>query len=161
MTLSPTLVKALVLFPLNIMGVIPFLILWFSKKFETYEFRIMPTVLGGLLIILGLYVIWVTVALFTDYGKGTPAPYAPPKVLVVIGIYKYVRNPMMIGVWCVLFGEAIFFMSTGVLIWLLSFLIGSISLVTVWEERDLESRFGEPYCEYKRNTPRWIPRTKL
>jgi len=109
---------------------------------------------------VGLYIIWITVSLFTDYGKGTPAPYSPPKVLVAIGIYRYVRNPMMIGVWCVLIGEASLFMSIGILIWFLIFFIASILFVTLWEEGDLESRFGESYREYKRNVPRWIPRIR-
>ena len=140
------------------MGVIPLLILWFSGKFESYQFKMIPIVSGGILIMVGLYIIWITVSLFTDYGKGTPAPYSPPKILVAIGIYRYVRNPMMMGVLCVLIGEADLFMSVGILIWFLVFFTGCILLVPLWEEPDLERRFGEPYREYKRHVPRWIPR---
>ncbi|SVB57461.1 uncharacterized protein METZ01_LOCUS210315, partial [marine metagenome] len=157
-TLSPTLIKAVILFPFNVMVIIPALILWISDQFQSYQFRIIPVVVGGVLILVGLYTIWITVSLFTDYGKGTPAPYAPPKILVIIGIYKYVRNPMMIGVWSVLFGEAILFFSFWVLIWFLIFFTASILFVTLWEEGDLESRFGESYREYKKKVPRWIPR---
>ena len=160
MTLSPTLIKAVVLFPLNVMGVIPALILWFTGKIDSYQFNTITTVSGGVLVIVGLYICWVTVSLFTDHGKGTPAPWAPPKILVIIGIYRYVRNPMMMGVWCVLIGEANLFMSIGVLIWFLMFFIGSILLVPLWEETDLERRFGKSYQEYKREVPRWIPRIK-
>ena len=161
MTLSPALIKAVILFPFNVMGVIPLLILWFSGKFESYQFRMIPIVSGGILIVVGLYIIWITVSLFTDYGKGTPAPYSPPKILVAIGVYRYVRNPMMIGVWCVLVGEANLFMSVGILIWFLMFFIGSILLVPLWEEVDLERRFGKSYRDYKREVPRWIPKMKL
>jgi len=157
-TLSPTLIKAVILFPFNVMVIIPALILWISDQFQSYQFRIIPVVVGGVLILVGLYTIWITVSLFTDYGKGTPAPYAPPKILVIIGIYKHVRNPMMIGVWSVLFGEAILFFSFWVLIWFLIFFTASILFVTLWEEGDLESRFGESYREYKKKVPRWIPR---
>ena len=160
MTISPTLIKAVILFPLNVMGVIPALILWFSGKLESYQFMAISIASGGILIMVGLYIIWVTVSLFTDYGKGTPAPYSPPKILVTIGIYRYVRNPMMIGVWSVLIGEASLFMSIGILIWFLIFFITSIFFVTLWEEEDLENRFGESYCEYKRNVPRWVPRIR-
>jgi protein-S-isoprenylcysteine O-methyltransferase Ste14 len=160
MTLSPTLIKAVILFPLNVMGVIPLLILWFSQKIELYQLKIIPTISGGIFITLGLYIIWITVSLFTDYGKGTPAPYCPPKVLVTIGIYGYVRNPMMLGVWFVLVGEAILFMCSEMLIWFFIFFFGSIIVVTIWEERGLENRFGENYREYKRKVPRWIPRIK-
>jgi len=157
-TLSPTLIKAVILFPFNVMVIIPALILWISDQFQSYQFRIIPVVVGGVLILVGLYTIWITVSLFTDYGKGTPAPYAPPKILVIIGIYKHVRNPMMIGVWSVLCGEAILFFSFWVLIWFLIFFTASILFVTLWEEGDLESRFGESYREYKKKVPRWIPR---
>ena len=161
MTLSPALIKALILFPLNVMGVIPVLILWFSEAMESYQFRIMPVVSGGTLVLLGVYVIFITVSLFTDYGKGTPAPYAPPIFLVKIGIYGNVRNPMMIGVWFVLIGETIIFMSVGILIWFVIFFFSSIFFVILWEERALEIRFGEIYCEYKKNVPRWIPQKKI
>ena len=158
MTLSPTLIKAVILFPLNVMGVIPALILWFSGKVESYQFMTILIASGGILIMVGLYIIWITVSLFTDYGKGTPAPYSPPKILVNIGIYGYIRNPMMLGAWFVLAGEAILFMCSEMLIWFFIFFFGSIFVVTIWEERDLENRFGETYREYKRNVPRWIPR---
>ena len=160
MTISQTLIKAVILFPLNVMGVIPALILWFSGKLESYQLMTLSIVSGGILILVGLSIIWITVSLFTDYGKGTPAPYSPPKILVAIGIYRYVRNPMMIGVWSVLIGEASLFMSIGILIWFLIFFITSILFVTLWEEEDLENRFGESYCEYKRNVPRWVPRIR-
>ena len=158
MTLSPALIKAAVLFPLNVMGVIPALILWFTGKFESYQFNTISTVSGGILVVGGFYTCWMTVSLFTVHGKGTPVPWAPPKILVAIGIYRYVRNPMMMGVWCVLIGEAGLFMSVGILIWFLVFFTGCMLLVPLWEEPDLERRFEESYREYKRHVPRWIPR---
>ena len=160
MTLTPALVKAVILFPLNVLGVIPFMILWFTGGFDSYQFNLVLTVFGGILVLVGFYICWRTVSLFTDYGRGTPAPWAPPKILVTIGIYGYVRNPMMIGVWCVLIGEANLFMSVGIFVWFLLFFTGSIVLVRLWEEADLEKRFEEPYSEYKRAVPRWIPRVQ-
>ena len=115
MTLSPALIKAAVLFPLNVMGIIPVMILWFSGKFEVYQLNTMSTVFGGVLVVIGLYICWATVSLFTDYGEGTPAPWAPPKNLVTIGAYGYLRNPMMTGVWFVLIGEATLFLSAGLM----------------------------------------------
>ena len=160
MTLSPALVKAVILFPLNVLGVIPFMILWFTGGFDSYQLNLVLTVFGGILVLLGFYICWRTVSLFTDHGRGTPSPWAPPKILVTIGIYGYVRNPMMIGVWCVLIGEANLFMSVGIFVWFLLFFTGSIVLVRLWEEADLEKRFEEPYSEYKRAVPRWIPRVQ-
>jgi hypothetical protein len=68
MTLSPTLIKAIILFPLNVMGVIPGMILWFTVTLESYQFKFIQLALGGPLMILGLYIICITVFLFTDYG---------------------------------------------------------------------------------------------
>ena len=115
---------------------------------------------GALLIVLGFYVIWETVSIFTDYGEGTPAPWEPPKRLVVLGIYRNVRNPMMIGIWSVLIGESILFRSVELLVWFLVFYTACMLLIPLWEEKDLEKRFGESYREYKINVPRWIPRWK-
>ena len=109
MTLSPALIKAFIIFPLNVMGVIPAFILWYEGKFKLHQLEVVTAISGGVLVACGLVICWVTVSLFTDHGEGTPAPFAPPKKLVVIGFYRYMRNPMMTGVWCVLTGEAIFF----------------------------------------------------
>ena len=161
MTVSSSLIKTIVLFPLNVMGVIPFVILWFSGKVELYQVVLLPTCLGLFFFIVGSWVCWVTVSIFTDYGKGTPAPWAPPKILIDIGLYKYIRNPMMLGVWCVLLGEAIFFLSVGLFLWFLIFFTGSLIIIPLWEEVDLGRRFGEPYFEYKKQVPRWVPRILL
>ena len=158
MTISYSLIKTIVLFPLNVMGVIPFTILWFSGNIELYQVVLLQTCLGLFFFIVGLCVCWVTVSMFTDYGKGTPAPWAPPKILIVIGLYKYVRNPMMLGVLCVLLGEAVFFLSVGLFLWFLIFVAGSRVIIPLWEEVDLGRRFGEPYFEYKKQVPRWVPR---
>lgn len=143
------------------MGVIPALILWFSARFQELTFEWFTGIGGALTIILGFYVIWETVSIFTDYGEGTPVPWESPKKLVVMEIYRNVRNPMMIGVWCVLAGESLFFRSIELLVWLLVFYMACLFIIPRWEEKDLEKRFGESYREYKRNVPRWIPRWKL
>ena len=161
MTLSPALIKSVILFPLNVMGVIPALILRFYGELKFYQFNYLPTVLGVFLIVVGLYICWTTVSLFTDYGKGTPAPWAPPKNLVTIDVYRYVRNPMMIGVLSVLIGEATLFMSLEILMWFFMFFIGSVILVPCWEEVDLEKRFADSYKEYKSQVPRWMPKRRL
>ena len=160
MKISPTLIKAFIIFPLNVMVVIPALVLWFSGRFQTWAFEWLTGMGGALLIALGFYVIWETVSIFTDYGEGTPAPWAPPKKLVVLGIYRNVRNPMMIGIWSVLIGESILFRSVELFVWFLVFYTASICLIPLKEEKDLEKRFGESYREYKNNVPRWIPRWK-
>ena len=142
------------------MGVIPALILWFSGRLQEWSWDWLTGAGGGMLIALGMFLCWETVSIFTEYGEGTPAPWAPPKKLVALGIYRHVRNPMMIGVWCVLLGESVFFHSPEIGGWFLFFLVACLLAIPLWEEKDLEKRFGESYREYKRHVPRWIPRFK-
>jgi protein-S-isoprenylcysteine O-methyltransferase Ste14 len=95
-------------------------------------------------------------------GRGTPVPVAPPQRLVVIGFYRYVRNPMYvgfaagwIGLWIV-FGHA-----DPRLIAAASAVALTIHLfVMLYEEPTLRKKFGDDYLEYCRNVRRWWPRTR-
>ncbi len=165
MKVSPSLIKAFLLFPLNVMGVIPGLLLFFSRPGSllsdfAFSFQTHRSILGGILIAAGVYLCWVTVSLFTDYGDGTPAPFDPPQKLVVLGPYRHTRNPMMLGVWCVLLGESLLFGSWPIFFWFLLFVLGCVVLIPFWEEPDLERRFGKSYRDYKNNVPRWLFRLK-
>jgi protein-S-isoprenylcysteine O-methyltransferase Ste14 len=59
--------------------------------------------------VIGVFLAITTMRLFFRFGKGTPAPWNPPKTLVVKGPYRYMRNPMIIGVLFILSGEALLF----------------------------------------------------
>lgn len=100
------------------------------------------------------------VALFITIGKGTPAIFDPPKRFVIKGPYRYVRNPMVIGVLLMLIGEAVYFHSTGILIYASVLCIIIRNVVVRVEEKDLERRFGNEYIEYKRSINRWLPKFK-
>jgi protein-S-isoprenylcysteine O-methyltransferase Ste14 len=93
-------------------------------------------------------------------GRGTPAPIAPPQRLVVVGFYRYVRNPMYVGflagwtgLWLI-FGRA----SLPALIVACSFALAVISFVRFYEEPKLRKLFGADYEEYCRRVRRWLPR---
>ena len=95
-------------------------------------------------------------------GRGTPAPFAPPQRLVVVGFYRFVRNPMYVGfivgwvgLW-VIFGRA----SRTALIVALVAVVGVALFVRFYEEPTLRGKFGADYEEYCRNVPRWIPRVR-
>ena len=95
-------------------------------------------------------------------GRGTPAPIAPPKRLVVVGFYRYVRNPMYvgffagwIGLWIV-FGQA----SRAALGVLLTAVVAVVLFVIMYEEPHLQRIFGADYETYCRNVPRWLPRLR-
>jgi protein-S-isoprenylcysteine O-methyltransferase Ste14 len=116
--------------------------------------------LQGLALILGsagatiyLRCVWD----FASFGRGTPAPIDAPKRLVVRGLYRYVRNPMYVGVVAILFGEAAFFGSRALVVLALGFLTLAHLFVVLYEEPALRRRFGEPYEEYRRSVGRWWP----
>jgi len=118
-------------------------------------------IVGGLLIVVGLGLFVWTVVLFDRTGKGTLGfgnLLGEPVHLVVRGPYRHVRNPMISGVLCVLLGEAAITASTWLLMWSVTF-FGVLTVFIRWgEEPHLKKRYGDPYLEYWRNVPRWIPR---
>jgi protein-S-isoprenylcysteine O-methyltransferase Ste14 len=84
-------------------------------------------------------------------------PGAPPKKLVILGPYRYVRNPMIGGVILVLVGESILFNSLPLLLWALIFWGGNLVYLPMVEEKGLIERFGKPYVDYAAQVPRWLP----
>ena len=111
---------------------------------------------------LGLALATWTVILFTKFGQGTPAPWDPPRKLVIRGPYRYVRNPMITGVLLLLLllAETLLLQSWPVFLWLVAFYILNSIYFPLFEEKSLGKRFGEDYLEYKKHVPRWIPRLK-
>jgi protein-S-isoprenylcysteine O-methyltransferase Ste14 len=106
----------------------------------------------------GIALIGVTVWQFATLGRGTLAPWDPPRRLVLSGVYRYVRNPMISAVVLVLVGEAVGLASLEVLAWTAVFLALNAALIPLVEEPVLQRRFGVEYAEYRRHVPRWIPR---
>jgi protein-S-isoprenylcysteine O-methyltransferase Ste14 len=118
--------------------------------------------IGGLLIGGGLGLMIWTVTLFDRVGKGTlgvGTVLGEPVHLVVRGPYRHVRNPMITGVLCILLGEAAATASGWLLGWFAIFLTFQLIAIRFWEEPHLVKRFGSEYVDYRRNVPRWIPRT--
>lgn len=95
---------------------------------------------------------------FTFAGRGTPAPIDPPKKLVVHGLYRYVRNPMYVGIFSILLGEALLFASPRLIEYTAVVFICFLLVVVLYEEPVLRWKFGESYRQYCKNVPRWIPR---
>ena len=112
--------------------------------------------------VLGFSVLLRCVWDFAWTGRGTPAPFAPPQRLVVVGFYRYVRNPIYVGgaagwlgLWVVL-GHANW---TGAVL-AVAAMLGVYSFVVFYEEPTLRKKFGADYEEYCRNVRRWWPRVK-
>ena len=114
--------------------------------------------LGVASLALGLWLFGYSLLHFASRGRGTLAPWDPPRRLVVTGPYRYVRNPMISGVVFILFAESLLLLSTAHALWAAGFLAANFVLIPLIEEPQLEARFGESYREYKRHVGRLIPR---
>jgi protein-S-isoprenylcysteine O-methyltransferase Ste14 len=143
--------------PATVAGWIPY---WLSR------WRVQPPLLGvpgerfvgGVLVGLGIAGLVECFGRFALEGRGTPAPVAPTRSLVVSGLYRHVRNPMYVAVVSVILGQALLLGSRVLLlyagvVWLLFH-----AFVRVYEEPTLRRQFGASYEAYRANVRRWWPR---
>ena len=147
-------------------GLIALLIFVALQVDECLDFpELLPTSLNIIvsvpIIAIGLFLMIWSVLNFVRV-KGTPVPFNPPPKLVTTGPYAHVRNPMLTGVFVLLFGLGVLLRSIS----LVSIFTPVFILFNVWElkaveERELERRLGEDYVEYKKRVPMFIPRLKV
>jgi protein-S-isoprenylcysteine O-methyltransferase Ste14 len=97
------------------------------------------------------------VGVFITQGKGTPAPFDPPREFVSRGPYCYTRNPMYIGALVVILGGGMILGSPSIICLSLAFGFLAHGFVVVYEEPVLEKKFGESYRRYCSSVNRWIP----
>jgi protein-S-isoprenylcysteine O-methyltransferase Ste14 len=114
--------------------------------------------LGALMILAGVPGLIDAFARFALQGLGTPAPVAPPRNLVVTGLYRYVRNPIFVALVAIILGQALLMgdwrlIVYGALLWL-AFHVQ----VVAYEEPTLAQTFGKEYEAFRAAVPRWIPR---
>jgi len=146
----------LIVAPGMVAGYIPLALLRKGPQIETgfLAYLAFPLwILGGMIL---LWSFWN----FLIEGRGTPAPIDPPKELVAVGFYRYVRNPMYVGVLLILIGHFLWFKNVWLIVYaVVAFLIVHL-FVTLYEEPTLKRKFGAHYEEYLEKVPRWIPRLK-
>ncbi len=154
--------KALVLLPGTVLVLVPAVILALTgggaRFAETTLAGIFCFWAGMVCAAAGMVLAAWCMALFLRRGRGTPAPWDPPRRLVVAGPYRHVRNPMIIGVLLMLAAEALLFRSWALAVWWAVFLAGNALYFPLIEEPGLVKRFGENYLAYMAHVPRWIPR---
>ena len=156
--------KAILIHPGTGVVLIPAVLLWLSQNTrfaaDTSGPRQITFWVGLCAVLLGLILLIWTINLFARLGRGTLAPWEPPKRLVVTGPYRYVKNPMITGVLFILLGEALLLHSWPIAAWMVFFFITNAIYFPLVEEKGLERRFGEGYVLYGKNVPRWIPRLR-
>jgi protein-S-isoprenylcysteine O-methyltransferase Ste14 len=113
---------------------------------------------GGTIAALGMALAVSCVLTFAFIGKGTPAPFDPPRTLVIRGPYAWTRNPMYLGAWLVLSGAALYFQSSALTLFAAGFILTTVAFVHVYEEPTLHRQFGLEYDVYCGLVHRWWPR---
>lgn len=112
--------------------------------------------LGLIFLGLGIFGLLWCVRDFYVSGKGTLAPWAPPKNLVIVGLYRYTRNPMYVSVDLVLLGWAAAFGSLTLLLYMLLAAVTFHIRVVRGEEPWLANTHGKAWDSYIRQVPRWL-----
>jgi len=115
---------------------------------------------GAVLTAAGVVVLVQAFARFVREGLGTPAPVAPTEILVVGGLYRYVRNPMYLAVLATIVGQALLLGQPILLGYAFVVWLAFASFVRFYEEPHLTSRFGESYRAYRAAVPAWVPRVR-
>ncbi len=146
----------MVLFPGVVVGYLPYRILAPSRAPGPNEWS-WGQYVSSVVIGIGLAVLLSCVWEFAHHGKGTLAPFDEPRKLVVQGLYRYVRNPMYVGVVLILLGESWFFWSGRLLLYTSLFFVATNVFVMGYEELRLRSKFGIEYEQYCRAVGRWLP----
>jgi protein-S-isoprenylcysteine O-methyltransferase Ste14 len=147
------------IFPLSIPVVLVILLPRVEKMMGIGSFFIgNQNIITGILLILfgGILAIW-TIFAQIKLASGTPFPMLPTKNLIIIGPFKYCRNPMTLGTIMAYSGIAVMIGSFASLLFVVLFALLLITYLKLVEEKELVLRFGQEYAEYKKVTPFIIP----
>lgn len=153
------LISILVL-PGTVCGIVPYFLNQYLKEPQITSDHYLLRNSGILFMAIGVLLVLICVFNFGNRGRGTLAPWWPTRKLVISGPYRYVRNPMILGVIFILFGEALYFNSISILIWALFFFVLNSLYFELVEEPKLERKFGDDYVDYKEEVNRWMPKFK-
>lgn len=141
--------------PGTVAGLIPWFVTHWRVQLDT---PIMSLIVGALMAAAGLAIVVESFVRFARSGGGTPAPIAPTQHLVVTGLYRYVRNPMYVGVLLLIFGQMLLFSSAALMAYGVAMWTAFHLFVVFFEEQRLERKFPEEYAAYVAAVPRWLPR---
>jgi protein-S-isoprenylcysteine O-methyltransferase Ste14 len=141
-----------------------FLWAWLAASIRRFDSRLLLGIpawlqpMGWLLALAGALLAATCIGTFVTRGRGTPAPFDPPREFVASGPYRYVRNPMYVGAAGVILGAGLILSSPSIVLLTLLFLAIMHLFVVLHEEQALAMRFGDSYLRYKSSVHRWLVR---
>lgn len=145
-----------IVFPGFFAGYLPWR--FFGLRSVVIDLRIPLHWSGLLLMTLGVALLGVCIFEFARTGRGTLAPVDPPRVLVVRGLYRYVRNPMYLSVTLIVWGEILLTRSGALFVYWVIWFAAANLFVRGYEEPALRRQFGAGYERYSATVGRWFPR---
>jgi len=116
---------------------------------------------GMIITLMGAVIALWCAFTFVFIGKGTPAPFDPPRKLVIRGPYRFVRNPMYIDAGMTLAGAALYYESLSIFFYACLFFLVTHLFVVLYEELTLRRTFGDEYDAYFRRVRRWLPKRSM
>ena len=152
---------AIVILPVSVTALVP---QWIAERYHvvlragTGAPAIVLQTAGAAFVLLGVVLFASSLWRFATDGRGTLAPWDPPRLLVVNGPYQYVRNPMISGILFVVIGEALILLSIAHAVWAAFFVAVNVVYIRFVEEPQLARRFGPGYDVYRESVPRFVPR---
>lgn len=143
--------------PATVAGLVPWVLTRWQVK-RPVPGGLPAQLAGALLAGAGGAVIANSFVRFAVEGVGTPAPFAPPKHLVVGGFYRFVRNPMYVAIAAAVTGQGLLLGQPKLFGAAAVGALPVAAFVRFYEEPTLARKFGTEYATYRRNVPRWLPR---
>ncbi|MDQ3771392.1 MAG: isoprenylcysteine carboxylmethyltransferase family protein [Actinomycetota bacterium] len=145
--------------PSVVAGLVPWLLTDWEVRGSSGVWPFMRLV-GLFLLVAGAGALVGAFVRFVVEGLGTPAPIAPTELLVVGGLYRYVRNPMYLAVVATIVGQALMLGQPVLLPYTVVVALAVGAFVILYEEPTLTRCFGAEYRAYQRAVPRWVPRLR-
>jgi protein-S-isoprenylcysteine O-methyltransferase Ste14 len=153
------LVIGALIFPIMIPTVLVILLPRVDKiiGIASFYYGMINIIVGTIAILLGGFIAFSTISAQIKFASGTPFPMIPTKKLLVIGPFKYCRNPMTLGTIMAYSGIVVMIGSYTALLFVVIFFLILLTYLKLVEEKELELRFGQEYLDYKNDTPFIIP----
>ncbi|MFH2038994.1 MAG: isoprenylcysteine carboxylmethyltransferase family protein [Chloroflexota bacterium] len=153
------LVVGALIFPTGIPAILVFLLPQVDKKIGigSFYFGYGNIITGVVAILLGGFFSFWTIIIQIKLASGTPFPMMPTQKLLIVGPFKFCRNPMTLGTILAYLGVVIWvgsFTALLAIVILALLLLGYLKLI---EEKELVLRFGQEYLAYKKTTPFILP----
>ncbi|MCX2748599.1 isoprenylcysteine carboxylmethyltransferase family protein [Arthrobacter sp. MI7-26] len=143
--------------PATVAGLLPWVVTRWKVQ-EPVPGGLVAQCAGVLLIGAGTAVITDSFVRFALEGLGTPAPFAPPKNLVVSGCYRFVRNPIYVAIGSAVTGQGLLLGQPRLFVLAALGAVPVVAFVRLHEEPTLARKFGAEYEDYRASVPRWLPR---